>query len=198
LTNPSAISILVITILTSFAAFYINPQWITLLALKPYDIFHHKRYYTMVTSGFVHANMSHLLFNMLTFYFFAFRLEKIIGSVPVLILYFLSLIISDLPTVIKQKENQQYASLGASGAVSAVVFSFILFFPLSKIYIMFIPIGIPAFLYAILYLLYCIYASRNNQDNINHDAHFYGALCGVVLTLLIKPVVIENIISLFR
>lgn len=105
------------------------------------------------------------------------------------------MILSAIPTFIKNRNNPNYASLGASGAVSGVVFGFILYNPLSRIYIMFIPIGIPAFIYAVLYLVYCVYASKRQSGNINHSAHFWGSLAGVIIAVIFDPQVLEGFIQ---
>jgi membrane associated rhomboid family serine protease len=103
----------------------------------------------------------------------------------------LSLILSDLPSVAKHKNDLWYRSLGASGAISAVVFSAILFNPLAGMGLIIIPgLHIPAVLFGVLYLVYCSYASKRGQDNINHDAHFFGALSGVMITILLTPQVV--------
>jgi membrane associated rhomboid family serine protease len=137
----------------------------------------------------------HLIFNMMTFFFFAFTLEAQIGSVKFGLIYFASLILSDIPTIFKHKNDFWYNSLGASGAISGVLFSFILFYPLTPLYLFFIPIGIPAVLFGGLYLLYCVYASRQSRDNINHDAHFFGALTGIIITILIIPGIVPHFLS---
>ena len=137
----------------------------------------------------------HLFFNMFTFYAFAFTLEQMMGSWQFGLMYFIALILSDLPTVFKHKDDFHYNSLGASGAISAVLFSYILYNPLSKIYIMFIPIGIPAVIFGGLYLIYCAYASKNSRDNINHDAHFFGALTGLIFTVIFVPGIIQHFIA---
>jgi membrane associated rhomboid family serine protease len=132
---------------------------------------------------------------MFTFFAFAFNLEQMMGSWRFGLLYFLGLILSDIPTIFKYKDNFNYNSLGASGAISAVLFSFILYNPMSKIYIMFIPIGIPAVVFGGLYLIYCAYASKNSRDGINHDAHFFGALTGLIFTIIFVPGILQNFIS---
>ena len=153
--------------------------------LNPYNVYHKKQWYQLVTSGFVHADFSHLIFNMLSFYFFAFNLEIAAGSGIFLLIYFGSLIISDIPTVVKNRENIKYRSLGASGAVSGIVFSSVLLFPDSKIGILLFPFGIPAPVFGLLYLAYCWYAAKKRYDHINHEAHFWGALTGLVLTIIL-------------
>ncbi|MDP9047185.1 MAG: rhomboid family intramembrane serine protease, partial [Bacteroidota bacterium] len=129
----------------------------------------------------------HLFFNMMSYYFFAFQLEVVLGHWQFGLLYVASLILSDLPTIYKHKNDQWYHSLGASGAVSAVIFSGILFNPLDKIMMMPIPIGIPQVLFGVLYLIYCNYASKYSRDNINHDAHMFGALSGLLITIALNP-----------
>jgi len=191
---PVASIIFVFTIVTSLYAFYDNSVYGKFM-LHPYSVSKGNSIYTLITSGLIHADWMHLFFNMFTFYAFAFTLERLMGSWQFGLLYFLGLILSDIPTVFKHKDNFNYNSLGASGAVSAVLFSYILFNPMSKIYIMFIPIGIPAVVFGFLYLIYCAYASRNSRDHINHDAHFFGALTGLIFTIIFVPGIIQNFIS---
>jgi len=133
----------------------------------------------MILSGFVHADLGHLLFNMVTFYFFAFPLERFIGTIPFLILYFAGLVFSHTCTYVKQRNNPEYASLGASGAISAVLFAFIVYFPTTTLMIIPIPIPIPAILFAIGYVAYSYWASLQSRGRINHDAHLCGALSGL-------------------
>ncbi len=192
--NPVPLSILAVTVVISILAFkhkHLMQKWL----LTPYNISRSGSYRTFITSGFIHADYQHLFFNMFTFYFFAFPLEEIMGPVKFTILYFASMIIASIPTYLKNKDNPRYASLGASGAVSGVVFGYILYEPLSRIYIMFIPIGIPAFIYAFLYLAYCFYSARRQSDNINHSAHFWGSLTGFIITVAFNPDVINRFIE---
>jgi len=192
---PVASVIFVFTIITSLYAFYDHSLYGKFM-LHPYSVSKGQNVYTLITSGLVHADWMHLFFNMFTFYAFAFTLERLMGSWQFGLLYFLGLVLSDLPTVIKHKDHFNYNSLGASGAISAVLFSYILFNPMSKIYIMFIPIGIPAVFFGILYLIYCAYASRNSRDHINHDAHFFGALTGLIFTIIFVPGILQNFITM--
>lgn len=191
---PVASVIFVFTLITSLYAFYDNSVYGKFM-LHPYSVSKGQNVYTLITSGLIHADWMHLFFNMFTFYAFAFTLERMMGSWQFGLLYFLGLVLSDLPTVFKHKDDFHYNSLGASGAISAVLFSFILFNPLSKIYIMFIPIGIPAVVFGFLYLIYCAYASKNSRDHINHDAHFFGALTGLIFTIIFVPGIIQNFIA---
>ena len=186
---PVASFIFVITILTSLLAFY-NEDLYGKMMLHPYSVSKGKYLYTLITSGLIHKDYMHLIFNMLSFYFFAFQLEGIIGHWQFAVLYVLSLMLSDLPSVIKHKNDFWYHSLGASGAISAVIFSYILFSPMSKMMIIPIPIPIPAIIFGVLYLVYCTYASKHSQDAINHDAHLFGALSGLAITIILFPGVV--------
>lgn len=193
--TPVASYIFAITLLTSLYAFYGNHSLIRSFSLYPYSISRGKKLYTIITSGLVHANWAHLAFNLLSYYFFAFTLERIAGHWQFFIIYFSGLALSDLTTIIKNKNNTGYYSLGASGAISALLFSYILFDPFSRIMIFPIPFPIPAFVFAGLYLLYCMYASRRQSDNINHEAHFWGAITGVVATSVLYPGVFLNFVA---
>src|ERR1700754_4016659 len=147
---PVASVIFAITIIISLIAFY-NEEIYSRLILQPYNVSRGSKVYTLITSGFIHADWMHLIFNMMTFYFFAFNLERIIGHWQFALLYMVSMVLADLPSVAKHKNDLWYRSLGASGAISAVVFSAILFDPLAKMGLLFIPVMIPAVLFGVLY-----------------------------------------------
>ncbi|MFN5704622.1 MAG: rhomboid family intramembrane serine protease [bacterium] len=185
--TPVSSLIFVFTILTSLYGFYGNSHAFRGMMLHPYSIHRKKKYYTILTSGFIHADFNHLIFNMLSYFFFAFSLEKIVGHWQYALIYISGIVLSDISSILKNKNNSSYYSLGASGAISSVLFSYILFDPHSKIYLFFIPIGIPAFIFALLYLAYCMYASKNQSDHINHEAHFWGAINGWVITTILFP-----------
>lgn len=195
--TPVASIIFIFTIVTSIYAFN-NPEVFGKFMLHPYSVSRGANLYTLITSGMIHRDWGHLIFNMLTFFFFGFQLEQIFvaisswGHIQFALLYILSLVLSDLGTVFKQRNNYNYHSLGASGAICAVLFSFILFQPSSSIFLFFIPIPIPAVIFGPLFLLYCVWAARAARDSINHDAHFYGALAGVIFTIALYPVVVGH------
>ncbi|TDG37565.1 rhomboid family intramembrane serine protease [Pedobacter changchengzhani] len=191
---PVASIILLFTVVTSLYAFYDNSVYGKFM-LHPYSVAKGKNVFTLLTSGLIHADYMHMFFNLFTFFAFAFTLEQMMGHWQFGLMYVLSLILSDLPTVFKNKDNFHYHSLGASGAISAVLFSFILFKPFSEIGILFIPFGIPAIVFGVLYLVYCVYASKNSRDNINHDAHFFGAISGLLITIILVPGIVPNFIS---
>lgn len=183
---PVSALIFLFTIITSVYSFYDSGTYGKFM-LHAYSVAKGKNVYQLITSGFIHKDWSHLIFNMLTYFFFAFNLERIIGHWQFGLLYFSSLILSDLPSVFRHKNDFWYNSLGASGAVCAVLFSYILFSPMTPLYIFPIPFAIPAGIYGFLFLAYTSYAGRRANDGINHDAHFYGAVAGLLITVVLNP-----------
>jgi membrane associated rhomboid family serine protease len=190
-TTPVASIVFIFTIVTSIYAFNDSSLYGKFM-LHPYSVSRRHKVYTLITSGLIHADWMHLIFNMMTFFFFAFQLEAMIGSWQFGMVYFVSLVLSDIPSVMKHKNDMWYNSLGASGAISGVLFSYILFQPFSSMMIFPIPIPIWAIIFGPLYLMYCVYASKQARDHINHDAHFFGALTGMIVTILIVPGVIPG------
>lgn len=176
-----------LTVGISLLGLYRLPQVIHKCLFRPYFFLRQKQYDTMILSGFVHADLGHLLFNMVTFYFFAFPLERFMGTIPFLILYFAGLVFSHACTYVKQRNNPEYASLGASGAISAVLFAYIVYFPTTTLMIIPIPIPIPAVLFAVGYVGYSYWASLQSRGRINHDAHLCGALSGLAFVAVTDP-----------
>lgn len=167
--------------------------------LNPYNIYHHGESYRFLSSGFIHDGYIHLGFNMLVLHSFGHNVEYIlyflldsIAPFTYLGFYILAVIISGFPSYLKNLDKIYYNSLGASGAVSAVVFASILYQPLGNIGLLFLPpeISLPGFVFGILYLMYSAYMARNASDFINHDAHLYGALFGIIFFVLIHPQVV--------
>jgi len=193
-TAPVASFIFAITIATSLWAFY-NDNIYANMILNPYGVSRGYRVYTVITSGMIHGDYMHLFFNMLSYSFFAFDLEPQLGHWQFGLLYTLSLILSDLPSIYKHKNDEWYNSLGASGAVSAVIFSAIMYNPVGLMGIMFLPFRIYAVVFGVLYLVYCNYASKQARDNINHDAHFFGALSGLLITIVLHPLIVHTFIG---
>ena len=185
------IIIIIITVAASIAAFQ-SPDLMNRWLMRPYAVKHGNQWYRFITSGFIHANWIHLLFNMIVFYSFGPVVQAYYdysfegrSTYYFIVLYLGGMLISDLPTYIKHQEHSWYASLGASGAVSAVLFAFVFLNPLGTIYFYFLPM--PGIVMGVLYLGYSWYMSKQGGDNINHDAHFYGAVFGVLFTFLLKP-----------
>jgi membrane associated rhomboid family serine protease len=192
--TPVASIIFIFTLVTSIYAFNDNGLYGKFM-LHPYSVYRKSNVYTLITSGLIHGSWMHLIFNMFTFYAFAFTLEMTIGSWRFGLIYFLGLILSDIPSVFKHKDDFHYHSLGASGAISGVLFSYILFYPLNTLMIFPLPIPIWAALFGVLYLVYTYYMSKSSRDNINHDAHLFGALAGMILTVLLVPGIIPHFIQ---
>jgi membrane associated rhomboid family serine protease len=172
-------------VLVSIAAFN-NTDLENKLILWPRYMDNPAEYYRLLTSGFIHADWNHLLFNMFSLYFVGQSVEMQIGM-QMVTLYLTGIIVSSLPSFLKNRNNSHYRALGASGGVSSVLFLVIYFFPWAKLQIMFIPIGIPCILYGVLYLIYEAYMGRRGQGNVNHDAHFWGAVYGILFALMIDP-----------
>ena len=164
---------------------------------RPYWLVRLGEYPTLVTSGFLHADLAHLLFNSFTFWAFAFALERRIGSVRFLDLYLLGLFVSDLGTWLSHRHDPDYRCLGASGAILAVLFASILYFPANSIVIMPVPVPIPAPLFALAYLAYTYFASRRARARVNHDAHLAGALTGIGFVALANPAAFSNTVRHF-
>jgi membrane associated rhomboid family serine protease len=193
MTRFGALTILTLTAVASIAAL-VFPRLLELAALRPYLIARKSGYWTLLSSGFVHADIAHLAFNLITFYSFAFTLERVIGTPRFLSLYFCGLLASGIGTCIKHRNEPNYVSLGASGAILAVLFASILYFPRSRLLILPIPIPIPAPLFAVVYLGWSYYSSRNSKDRINHDAHLVGAMTGVVFVALTDPQILVQLL----
>ena len=182
--TPASFYILAVIVVVSALALTVAPQLIQRNLLRPYRVVHQRALSALVTCGFIHANWSHLIFNALTLYFFGPRLEATIGTQRFLALYLIGLVLSSLGTVWKHRNDENYASLGASGAILAVMFASIVYFPTSKIAFLFVPVPIPAPLFACGYLAYTIWASNQRRDGVNHDAHLDGALTGLLFVAL--------------
>jgi membrane associated rhomboid family serine protease len=183
---PAALGILALTTIVSVLGLLVAPRIIEKNLLRPYSLVREQRYDTLISKGFVHADMSHLFFNMLTLYFFGPALEATIGTVKFVVLYFVGLLVASLGTFFRRRRDPNYASLGASGAINTVLFAYIVYYPMTDIYLFFV-VKIPAVLYAVLFLAYSYWASKNPRDNINHDAHFDGAIAGLLFVLVTEP-----------
>lgn len=184
-----------VTLLVSLIGLFAAPRLIERSLLRPYWLVRRREYHRLVTSGFVHADLGHLLFNMITFYSFAFALERYIGAARFAALYGAGLLLSNLGTYFKHRNDPDYASLGASGAILAVLFASIVYFPNQSLYILPIPLPIPAPLFAIGYLAYTWWSSRQAKGRINHDAHLGGALTGLAFVALTDPAAFQRLLA---
>jgi membrane associated rhomboid family serine protease len=190
-------TIIGVTVLVSMLAFN-KPNLLSEFMMNPYKVQTKGQYYRFITSGFIHKDHMHLLLNMFSFYFFGTTIETVFGiifgdwgNVYFIALYLLAIVVSDLPSYHKNKNNPRYNSLGASGGVAAVIFASIVFQPLQLICI-FVALCLPGFILGTAYLIYSYYQGRKANDNINHDAHLYGAVFGFIFCVIMYPPAIGN------
>jgi membrane associated rhomboid family serine protease len=184
------IAIIALTCVISFIAFS-NEKLMDDLIFYPPAITYHNQWYRFITCGVIHADLGHLFFNMYSFYMFGDAIETAFteifgekGKLIYLLLYVSSLVVCLLPTYFNNKDNYHYKSLGASGAVSAIVFAYIFLAPTQKLGLIFIPFYFPAFIFGILYLGISAYLARRGNSRINHSAHLWGALYGIAFLVL--------------
>lgn len=194
--------IIAVTALVSIICF--NGSAMRSLWFTAYGVWHRKEWYRMLSYGLVHGGWGHLIFNMLTLYFFGDVVEQYFGaafggggSVLYIVFYVSAIAVSSIWDLVKYRHDPSYCAVGASGAVSAILFAAILFEPKMGIYFYFIPIPIPGYIFAPLYLLYCWWAARRNMDNIGHSAHFWGAVYGLLFPLLCRPDLLGHFLSKF-
>ncbi len=191
--------ILVLTTVVSFVSFN-NSRLMDALIFWPPAISMRRQYYRFLSCGFIHADLMHLAFNMFTLYFFGRGLELFyMGRLGLqhyyfTLLYLSAIVVANIPSYIKQHDNYNYRSLGASGGVCAVLFAFILIDPWETLQLFF-SIDVPAIVYAVLFLAYTIYMSRRGGDNVNHDAHLWGAIYGIVFTIIARPSVVNTFLN---
>lgn len=200
------IIIIIVTLIITVIAFY-SDEVMSKMMLNPYQVYHKKEWYRMITHGFLHADWTHLIINMIVLYSFGSNVEAWFGKLKMAgyidsvaitysLLYFGGIIIASMITLFRHRNNRWYNSVGASGAVSAIIFTSIFFNPLDRLYF-FAVVPIPGIVFAILYLVYSSYMSRRSKDNINHDAHLLGALYGFTFPLLIDFDLISHFLQGF-
>jgi membrane associated rhomboid family serine protease len=191
------LSLIGITAAVSLTALYGNEKLLNAGMLRPYRTVHQQTWYEVITSGFLHAGFGHLAVNMFVLFFFGGVIEQTLGVYHYLALYFSGLIFSSIPSLVSYRDDPNYATLGASGAVESVLFSYIFIFPTETIIIVLLPIPIPAWIFGIFFLAYSVFESKRGVGNVNHGAHIAGAIWGILYLILFVPRSIDHILTIF-
>lgn len=186
-TAPVTFFFLVLNVLVGAYTLFVRPDLIDRWSFRPYRVLHDREWGRWLTAGVLHVGVGHLAFNMITLFSFGPVVEFSMGSLRFLAIYLVSELCANALTFWRHRGNPAYSAVGASGAISGVVFAFCLLYPFEKLYLFFVPVGIPAIVFGALYVVLSIYASNRGGGRIAHEAHLGGALGGVVLTLLLYP-----------
>lgn len=182
------IGTVVVASIAGWVSAWLKRAWI----LNPYSVRTRFQVHRLLTAGWLHTDVTHLAFNMLTLWFFANDVLRTLGPTRFVALYVSAVVVAFVPSLLRHMHEPKYNTLGASGAVAAVLFSAVLLYPGLKLYLFFIPIPVPGALYAVLYLAYSAWQSYRARDGVNHDAHFYGAVYGAMLTYAFEPTKVEH------
>lgn len=183
---PVSFTLLAVNVAVGIYTLFVDPSLLARWSFKPYQFLHQGEYWRALTAGFVHVGLAHLLFNMITLFYFGPPIEGLLGPAKFLAIYFGSELAANLFTLARYKDHPAYSAVGASGAISGVLFSFCLFAPLSMLYLFF-ALPMPAIVFAVVYVVGSIYAAKQGGGQVAHEAHLGGALGGVVLTILVEP-----------
>jgi membrane associated rhomboid family serine protease len=184
---PASALLLAAILVFSALGLFVRPALIERNLLRPYGLTQRRDYFTLVTSGFIHGDLAHLLLNCFTLWAFGFGLERGLGTPSFVVLYASGLLSSSIATWLVHRRQPGYASLGASGAILAVLFASVVAAPMSSIFILPLPVPIPAPLFAVGFLAYSVIASRARIGRVNHDAHIAGAVAGVAYMAITQP-----------
>ncbi len=186
-TAPVTFFFLVLNVIVGAYTLFARPDLIDRWSFRPYRVLHDREWGRWLTAGVVHVGIGHLAFNMITLFSLGPIVEYSMGSGRFLAIYVVSEIAANALTFWRHRASPTYSAVGASGAISGVVFAFCLLYPLEKLYLFFVPIGIPAVIFGFVYVVLSVYASNRGGGRIAHEAHLGGALGGVLATLLLAP-----------
>ncbi len=190
---PATIALIIVNLIVSIYALSFDRDFANSFAFHVGAVARKKQHYRVFTSSFLHGDYFHLLFNMMTLWFFGPTVEGLLGTDGFLVVYFGAILTSGIVSFYVNRDRLDYSSLGASDGVSGVVLSYCLFYPLAPLYLMFIPIPIPAFIFAAVFIAVSIGLMGREGNVIAHEGHLGGAIAGVVLTVLMKPEVVGQI-----
>lgn len=198
--SPVTLILILLNVLVSGYALLGDRTVVDRFSFRPAQILGGRQYYRLISAGFLHVGFGHLLFNMITLFFFGPTMELFLGSIPFLGLYFGSELAAHGLSLVLHRDTPNYAAIGASGAISGVLFGFCLFRPFDRIYVMLIPIGIPAIIFAVAYVALSMYAMQHGRaqgmtGGIAHEAHIGGAAGGVLITILLEPAVVPHFLQ---
>lgn len=191
-TSPATFALIGVNVIISCYAFFIDRAFINQFAFQVRAVTDLKQHYRIFTSSFLHGGMVHLAFNMLTLFFFGPEVERILGKLGFLVVYFGAIAASGFVSLRVNRDNPGYASVGASDAVSGVVLSFCCFHPFEPLYIMLIPIPIPAIVYGVAFMAISAQMMERSNRIIAHEGHLGGAVAGAALTILMRPEVVTR------
>ena len=189
---PATYALIVCNTIISLYAFYGDRNFINQFAFHVNAVTRRDEYWRVVTSSFIHANIPHLLMNMMTLFFFGPVVEETLGKLGFLVVYFGAIIVSGIVSVMTNRNNPDYSSVGASDATSGVILSYCCFYPFSSLYFLFLPIPIPAILFAVLFIFMSAHLMGNEGKVIAHEGHLGGAIGGAALTLVMRPEVVTQ------
>jgi membrane associated rhomboid family serine protease len=195
--SPAASLLLAAMVIASLIGLYGSPAMIERNLFRPYWLLRRREYLTPLTSAFLHADLAHLFFNGFSFWAFGFAVERAIGTPAFLALYFTGLVVSDIGTYVKHRQDPNYRCLGASGAILAVLFASIFYFPSASIYVFPVPVPIPAPIFAVAYLAYTYWAAHQGRGRVNHDAHLAGAVAGIAFVAITDQATFSNALHRF-
>ena len=191
---PGTLFLLIVNVLIGVYTSSADPSLVGRMAFRPAQVLRDREWYRFITAGFLHVGIAHLAFNMVTLFFFGPVVEGILGPVRFALLYIGSDVAANALTMARHRKNPTYSAVGASGAISGVVFSYCLFDPFGLLYI-FLAIPLPAILFAVLYVVFSVQASRQGGGRIAHEAHLGGAIGGLALTILLYPAALSFFVA---